>query len=168
MKVECWRCKTGSEEPGPETVELPSQLGTGYVQTVSWQRNKRLPPLSHNCFDFCYNSQNCFLTNNGIHFYTLCANEHLGLKETNNLPKITSRTVFSSSSDMMLSLRIPLWYGNASEITQLFLHTRGMPESDGSVPSGTSAWLSGQGTFSVNFHPRTPTTLEAELVLGFR
>lgn len=100
MKVECWRCKTGSEEPGPETVELPSQLGTGYVQTVSWQRNKLLPPLSHNYFDFCYNSQNCFLTNNGIHFYTLCANEHLGLKETNNLPKITSRTVFFQAAQI--------------------------------------------------------------------
>ena len=112
-----------------QTGELASQLWTGCVQTISWER-KILPLLSRSYFDFCYNSQTCFLMNTGIHFYTLCANEHLDLKETNNLPETAYRTVPSSCSNMILSLRIPLWYGNASEVVQLFPHTKGIAKSE--------------------------------------
>lgn len=168
MKAECWRCKTESEEPGLGAVRLPSQICTSYAQTISWERNKLLPLLNHSYFDFWYNNQICFLTNTGIHFYTICVNEHLSLKETNNLSKTAYGAVPLKSSDTMPSLSVPLWYGNASEIMQLYLHAKAMPKPEWRVRSGTSAWLSSRGAFSVKLHPGSLTTSEAGLVVRFK
>lgn len=72
--------ETGSEETGPETVVLLSQSG----QVVVKQYHERETPAfteSQDYYNFCYNSQICFLTNACIHFYILCANNHLSLRD---------------------------------------------------------------------------------------
>lgn len=163
----CWRCKTGSEEPGPKLGSYA--VNSGLVLFRLYHKRENIPPLlNRGYFDFCYNSQTCFQTHSGIHFYTLCANERVHLKEINNLPEIAYGTVPSSSSNMILSLRIPLWYGNASEIMQLFPHTTRIAKSEWHVHPGASAWLSGWGDVLCQPPSWSPTTAEAELVLRFR
>lgn len=58
-----------------------SYLSLDRLWSNSIMREKLLPSLSHSYYNFCYNSQICFLTNACIHFYILCANNHLSLRD---------------------------------------------------------------------------------------